>query len=480
MAKNTEILETLFQRHFGKKADKIDKLPESGSNREYYYMAHLAEDGCECIGTIGKEYKENLAFISFSKSFLSQNMPVPEVLEVSDDNLAYIQTYIKGVSLFEYLENHRQGDYSPDAQTVEYYKKVLEFLPKFQVKYSTALDYSKCYPRKKFDAQSIMWDLNYFKYYFLKTTHTVFDEQDLEKDFMTLTNYIRAAGSDYFMYRDFQSRNIIIREDGKPYFIDFQGGRKGPLQYDVASLLYDAKACLSPELRDELLDFYLSELKKYIEVNEEQFKKAFYAVVLIRILQAFGSYGYRGFLEQKPHFLASIPPALQNVRYLIDNHKLDIKIPQIRKCLLALMENQELLGGSTEETVLTVKVQSFSYRRGIPYDPTGNGGGFVFDCRAIHNPGRYEKYKELNGKSPEVIEFFSHEPQLTEFLDLTQKTVALAVKKYIQRGYENLSVNFGCTGGQHRSVYCAEKTAEFLREKFPSINVVIKHLEQEK
>ncbi|MBQ3656114.1 MAG: phosphotransferase [Bacteroidales bacterium] len=480
MAKNTEILEALFQRHFGKKADKIDKMPESGSNREYYYMACLAEDGCECVGTIGKEFKENLAFISFSKSFLSQNLPVPEVLEISDDSLAYLQTYIKGVSLFEYLESHRQGDYSPDSKTVEYYKKVLEFLPKFQVKCSNSLDYSKCYPRKKFDAQSIMWDLNYFKYYFLKTTHTVFEEQSLERDFLTLTNNITAVGSDYFMYRDFQSRNIIIREDGQPYFIDFQGGRKGPLQYDVASLLFDAKACLSPELRDELLDFYISELKKYTEVDETQFKKAFYSVVLIRILQALGSYGYRGFLEQKPHFLTSIPPALQNIRYLIETEKLNIKIPHIKKCLNSLIENQELLSGNSEKTVLTVTVQSFSYRRGIPYDSSGNGGGFVFDCRAIHNPGRYEKYKTLTGKSPEVIEFFSHEPQMAEFVDLTQKTVALSVKKYIQRGYSNLSVSFGCTGGQHRSVYCAEKTAEFLKEKFPEINVVLKHLEQEK
>jgi aminoglycoside/choline kinase family phosphotransferase len=474
---NTESLETLFLKHYGTEAEKIEKLPLSGSNREYFYMS-AAEN--ECIGTIGCEYKENQAFISFAKSFVSQNMPVPDILEVAEDGLSYLQTYIKGTPLFDYLQQHRLSDGTPDSKTLEYYKKVLEYLPKFQVKCRKIVDFAKCYPRKKFDSQSIMWDLNYFKYYFLKATHTFFDEQALENDFMNLTNYLHGSAPEFFMYRDFQSRNIIIGEKDTPYFIDFQGGRKGPLQYDIASLLYDAKAGLSPEIRTELLDFYIAELKKHLDVSEEKFRKIFPAFALVRIMQAMGSYGYRGILEKKPHFLASIPPALKNLRWLLDNQKLEVKLPQLEKCLYSLTENEDLLNFNNNTGKLTVSVKSFSYRRGIPYDPSGNGGGFVFDCRAIHNPGRYEQYQSLTGRDVEVVAFFLNEPQMAEFLDSAEKIVSMSVKKYIQRGYANLSVNFGCTGGQHRSVYAAESMAEFLRENFPQINVELKHLEQEK
>lgn len=474
---NTENLESLFVKHFNKGVQKIEKLPLSGSNREYFYMT---SDNIECIGTIGKELKENQAFISFSDAFSKAGLNVPKVLAISDDGLTYLQTYIKGVSLFDYLEKHRLSDKNPDNQTVEYYKDVLRNLPKFQTKGIEILDFDKCYPRKSFDSQSIMWDLNYFKYYFLKTTHTVFDEQLLENDFLTLTDYLCKAPSEFFLYRDFQSRNIIIGDDKKPYFIDFQGGRKGALQYDVASLLYDGKAALSPEIRLELLDFYISELKKVLDFNEQEFRKYFYAFVYVRIMQAMGSYGYRGFLEQKTHFLASIPPALKNLEYLLDNHKLDIEIPHLEKCLRALTENENLKNYDSQKSVLTVSVKSFSYRKGIPYDASGNGGGFVFDCRAIHNPGRYEKYKNFNGKDKEVIEFFSKEPEMAEFVALTQKIVEISVKKYIERGFKNLSVFFGCTGGQHRSVYCAERMAEFLRNNYPQINVELFHTEQDK
>lgn len=474
---NTEQLEALCVKHFGTQPTHIEKLPLSGSSREYYKVEVA---GKTIIGTHGYEVRENNAFISFANSLNDAQLPVPKVLAVSDDSKWYLQSFIEGDTLFDILEKHRINDGSPDNFTIELYKKVIAQLPKFQVIGAKHIDFSKCYPRERFDRQSIMWDLNYFKYYFLKTTHTVFDEQLLENDFVTLCDYLCEAPSDYFMYRDFQSRNIIITPDGKPYFVDFQGGRYGALQYDIASLLYDGKAAIPPELRIELLDCYIVELKKYLDFDEQKFREMFAAFAYVRIMQACGSYGYRGFLENKPHFLNSIPPAMRNLGYLLDNHPFPIKVPYLESYLRGLSQNEELLNYSAVKNALTVNVMSFSYRKGIPYDPTGNGGGFVFDCRAIHNPGRYAKYANVTGKDAEVIDFFAKEPEMAEFVQLTQRIVEISVKKYLKRGFKNLSVLFGCTGGQHRSVFCAERMAEFLRENYPQVIVNLSHREQEK
>lgn len=475
---NTDQLEALCVKHFGTQPIHIEKLPLSGSSREYYKV--VIDDYTTIIGTHGYEIRENKAFISFAQSLHSAGLPVPKVLAVSDDSKWYLQSFIEGDTLFDILEKHRINDGSPDNFTIELYKKVIAQLPKFQVIGAKHIDFSKCYPRERFDRQSIRWDLNYFKYYFLKTTHTVFDEQLLENDFVTLCDYLCEAPSDYFMYRDFQSRNIIITPDGKPYFVDFQGGRYGALQYDIASLLYDGKAAIPPELRIELLDCYIVELKKYLDFDEQKFREMFAAFAYVRIMQACGSYGYRGFLENKPHFLNSIPPAMRNLGYLLDNHPFPIKVPYLESYLRGLSQNEELLNYSATKNALTVNVMSFSYRKGIPYDPTGNGGGFVFDCRAIHNPGRYAKYANVTGKDAEVIDFFAKEPEMAEFVNLTQRIVEISVKKYLKRGFKNLSVLFGCTGGQHRSVFCAERMAEFLRKNYPQVIVNLSHREQER
>lgn len=475
---NTEQLEALCAKHFGKNPKHIEKLPLSGSSREYFRIE--TEDEPTIIATHGYEIRENKAFISFADSLSDAKLPVPKVLETSDDYHWYLQTYIEGETLFDILEKHRLPDGTPDQYTIELYKKVIKQLPKFQIIGAKSINFNNCYPREKFDRQSIIWDLNYFKYYFLKTTHTVFDEQLLENDFVTLCNYLCEAPSEFFMYRDFQSRNIIIATDGEPYFVDFQGGRYGALQYDIASLLYDGKAAIPPEIRSELLEYYIIELKKYQNIDEQKFREMFAAFAYVRIMQACGSYGYRGFLENKPHFLNSIPPAMRNISYLLDNHPLPIKIPHLEQCLRSISQNEKLLNFQVSKNTLTVTVMSFSYRKGIPYDPTGNGGGYVFDCRAIHNPGRYKKYIDKNGKSPEVIEFFAQEPEMAEFVKLTQQVVELSVKKYLKRGYQNLSVLFGCTGGQHRSVYCAERMAEFLRDNYPQVIVNLSHREQDK
>ena len=474
---DTQVLETLYFKHYNAKPLKIEKLPQSGSNRDYFLLSGQAG---ECVGTLGAELKENRAFISFSNSLYNARLPVPQVLEVSSDGLAYLQTYIKGVSLFDFLENDRDSYGNIGQKTILLYKKVLDYLPKFQTLGAKVIDFDKCYPRKAFDSQSIMWDFNYFKYYFLKTAHIVFDEQLLENDFKTLCNYLCSVESNYFLYRDFQSRNIIITPDNQPYFIDYQGGRRGALQYDIASLLYDGKAAIAPETRLQLFDYYVNSLKNYVNIDENVFRQQFTAFCYARIMQACGSYGYRGFFENKPHFLASIAPAMNNLSYLLDNCKLLVDVPHLEQCLRNLTQSEFLKAFSAPKNTLTVTVKSFSYRRGLPYDPSGNGGGFVFDCRAIHNPGRYEKYKNSTGKDKDVIEFFAQEPEMAQFVSLTQEIVKISIDKYLKRGYKNLSVFFGCTGGQHRSVYCAEKMNAFIKANYPQVVVNLHHLEQEK
>jgi len=473
---NTKPLEDLCCQIYGTQPKRIEKMPISGSNRGYF---KIDIQQSTIVGTIGNEIRENKAFVSFANSFCNAGLPVPRVLAVSSDFSCYLQEYIEGETLFDFLEKNRLDNGTPNNETVDLYKKVIAELPRFQIEGAKCIDFSMCYPRNKFDEQSIMWDLNYFKYYFLKATHTIFDEQLLENDFKTLCDYLCSAPADYFLYRDFQSRNILI-SNGKPYFVDFQGGRYGALQYDIASLLYDGKAALPSEIRQELLDCYIENLTKYIKIDETKFRQMFDAFAYIRIMQACGSYGYRGFLENKSHFLNSISPAMRNLGYLLKNHKLPIEVPHLERCLYDIANNDELLHYNKAKNTLTVSVMSFSYRNGIPYDPTGNGGGFVFDCRAIHNPGRYEKYSKLTGKDKEVIDFFAQESEMSDFVHLTQQIVEISVKKYLKRGFKNLSVLFGCTGGQHRSVYCAEKMAEFLHNNFPQVVVNLKHREQEK
>jgi hypothetical protein len=316
------------------------------------------------------------------------------------------------------------------------------------------------------------WDLNYFKYYFLKLAHIPFDEQYLENDFRTLIDFLLQTDCQYFLYRDFQSRNIMIVND-VPYYIDYQGGRRGALQYDVASLLYDAKADIPADVRNELLNEYVSHLKTE---EQQSFLKYYYAYVLIRIMQAMGAYGYRGFFERKTHFLRSIPFAINNLREVLQQ-PIPIDIPELRKALMAVCNNEDLQNISKSGR-LTVHVSSFSYRHGIPNDNSGNGGGFVFDCRALPNPGRYEEYKQLTGRDAEVKAFFANvEPKMDTFLDAAYRLVGQSVERYMERGFTNLSVSFGCTGGQHRSVWCADRMAEWLLKTY-DVDVDLRHWEQ--
>ncbi|MFH2094182.1 MAG: RNase adapter RapZ, partial [Bacteroidota bacterium] len=414
-----------------------------------------------------------------SKHFHELGLNVPEVYADDPANHIYLIQDLGDETLFSFLSRLRGNDCFPD-EAVEMYKKAIRQLPKFQVIASAGLDYSVCYPRRSFDRQSMIWDLSYFKYYFLKLARIPFDEQLLEDDFQRFVNFLLEADCNYYLYRDFQSRNIMIC-DGEPYFIDYQGGRQGALQYDVASLLFDAKADIPNDVRSILLEYYLDVLAEILKVNKKQFRNYYYGYVLIRIMQAMGAYGFRGFYEKKTHFLLSIPFALENLKWILNNVTLPIQIPSLLNVLDQVVHSrklQNIAGKSTgENPALKVLINSFSYRKDIPADVTGHGQGFVFDCRALPNPGKLDEYKHNSGLDTIVKNFMLREEEVGDFLVSVFAIIDASVEKYIRRDFKFLSVNFGCTGGQHRSVYCAEALAKHLREKF-RISVEIHHTEQ--
>ena len=450
----------------------IKELPPSGSYRRYF---RIYTNKSTFIGAFNPDAKENKAFIEFSKCFISCGLNVPKVIDSDEDHHIYLLSDLGDTTLFSLIEEKRESSKFPN-EIVNIYRRILEDLPRFQVTAGKELDYSFCYPRASFDRQSMMWDLNYFKYYFLKLAKIPFDEQKLEDDFEVFVDYLLKADCNYFLYRDFQSRNIMLY-NSENYYIDYQGGRKGALQYDVASLLYDAKANIPQEIRVELLDHYIKNLKNYIDFDETEFKGLFYGYVLIRIMQAMGAYGFRGFYEKKEHFLQSIPYALLNLDWLLNNVSIPVEIPTLKGVLNNLSHSEELKKFKKKEILqskLTVKIFSFSFRDGHPNDDTGNGGGFVFDCRALPNPGKFKEYELLSGQDNVVIEFLEKEEEVKRFLENVYRIVEQSIEKYISRNFSNLQVAFGCTGGQHRSVYSAERLAAHLRSKY-KIEVQLEH-----
>lgn len=464
---------SLFESHFKEEVTFFEQLPGSGSYREYVRMKgenHMV------IGAYNEDVRENQAFLEFSTHFRYKGIPVPHIYAVNPDQKTYLQEDLGNITLFDFLTKTREEE-GFSNKIVDVYKEVLRELPKIQLIGGKDLDYSVCYPREAFDKQSMMWDLNYFKYYFLKLAKVPFDEQALEDDFQSFSDYLLAVDNSAFLYRDFQSRNIMLK-NGKVYFIDYQGGRKGALQYDLASLLYDAKANIPEAEREEMLEFYLDELNHYKHTDRDKFKSQFGGYVLIRIMQAMGAYGFRGFYEKKEHFLKSIPFALKNLESLLANNTIQVHLPELFKVLKAVTQSEYLKTISPANDRLTVRVSSFSYKKGIPKDPSGNGGGFVFDCRAIHNPGKYAEYKHLTGKDKQVQEFLETKSAMADFLAPVFSLVSNSVEVYLARGFSNLCISFGCTGGQHRSVYAAEKMAEYLKNNYP-VTVVLQHVEQD-
>lgn len=464
----------LYEGWAGDKVIETEVLPQSGSYREYI---RLIGEKRTILGAYNADKKENNAFISFSKHFHTKGLQVPEIYLHDEQQDIYLLQDLGKTTLFDYILHLRVGEgFATDLVLI--YKKIISQMVRFQVEGGDGLDYKACYPRDSFDKQSMIWDLHYFKYYFLKLAKIPFDEQLLEDDFQKFSDYLLEAPRDYFLYRDFQSRNIMLVK-GEPWFIDYQGGRKGALQYDLASLLYDAKADLPQEVRDELLEHYLQELKKVQDVDEKEFRSFFQGYVLIRIMQAMGAYGFRGFYERKAHFLKSIPFALNNLKTILDRMDIPVDLSDLTKALNEVVNSEFLQAvGKEEEVKLHVEINSFSYRRGIPLDKSTNGGGFVFDCRAIHNPGRYEEYVEMTGKDQPVIDFFKEKSEMDEFLQSVFHIVDMSVDKYIKRKFTNLQVSFGCTGGRHRSVFSAESLAKHLREKF-DVNITLRHIERE-
>jgi len=470
-------LKGLFYQWAGVQPSEMAPLPGSGSNRKYF---RLKAGHNSIIGTYNTDIRENEAFISFSRALKHAGLPVPGVHGVSQDRTTYLQDDLGDITLFNYLTEKRKQGIFPQS-VIETYKEVLAYLPKIQVESLQYLDLSKCYPRAAFDRQSMMWDLNYFKYYFLKLARIPFDEQKLEDDFRGFCDFLLSADHDYFMYRDFQSRNIMIEND-QVFFIDYQGGRKGPPQYDVASLLYDAKANIPEEIREELLDYYLTQVDAFTSIDDRIFRRHYYGYVLIRIMQALGAYGFRGFYERKTHFLQSIPYALTNLKHILKKVSGNFEGPHLMTVLEQLPEApalQKYQQAFPSAHQLTVTIQSFSYKLGLPEDYTGNGGGFIFDCRCIHNPGRYEEYKALTGLDQPVRDFLKADGEIDEFLSNAIQLVEQSVEKYLNRGFDNLQVNFGCTGGQHRSVYCADQLSRHLKQRFTQkLKVIINHREQ--
>jgi aminoglycoside/choline kinase family phosphotransferase len=483
-----DVLSQLFEQYFHSPVERVQPLQGQlgGSGRNIIRLSNRQQSA---IGILYGVREENVAFLEFSRHFRQHGLPVPEIYAEKLSEGAYLEEDLGDVTLFDFLSQNRTGDVVAPS-VVETYRRVLEILPRFQIEAGRDLNYKACYPRSSFDRQSINWDLNYFKYYFLRLAGIPFNEQALEQDFNRLTKFLLSADHDYFLYRDFQSRNVMLH-DSAPFFVDYQGGRRGALQYDVASLLYDAKADLLPALRQELLDHYLETLRDYVTVTREGFMQHYYAFVYVRLMQAFGAYGFRGFYERKAHFLQSVPYALKNLRWLLHNVTLPIELPTLIECFQRMLGSEKLLNlhfeaprgpaaTSTSDTSLAVRIYSFSFHRGgVPKDENGNGGGFVFDGRAIHNPGREEQFKNLTGKDAPVVEFLDHQESAQAFLANARSLVDASVAEYQRRGFKNLMVSFGCTGGQHRSVYLAEQLAKHLRQR-SGVNVTVHHRELEK
>ena len=470
------ILEQLFEKHFHAPAGEVQPLQGQlgGSGRK---IVRLAGGGSSAIGILHNVREENVAFVEFSRHFRRHGLPVPEIYEEELSEGAYLEEDLGDETLFQFLMENRDGA-SIAPRVVEAYRKVVAVLPRFQVEAGRDLNYKVCYPRAKFDRQSIGWDLNYFKYYFLRLAGVPFNEQALEDDFGRLTKFLLSASQDYFLYRDFQSRNIMLR-DGQPWFVDYQGGRRGALQYDVASLLYDGKADLPRELREELLDAYLERLAGLVKIERAEFMKHYYAYVYVRIMQALGAYGYRGFYERKEHFLQSVPYALGNLRWLGEHVQLPIALPALMESFRAMQDSPKLQGLATPVRTLTVRIFSYSFHRQMPADVSGHGGGFVFDARSLPNPGREERFRTLTGKDAAVIEYLNQEESVHQFLANVVSLIDAGVSAYLKRGFSSLMVSFGCTGGQHRSVYLAERLAKHLRG-MSGVEVLVRHVELEK
>ncbi|MEI9806694.1 MAG: RNase adapter RapZ [Bacteroidota bacterium] len=471
-----DAVKNLYTNWKGTEPLAVDVLPISGSERRYFRV-HGKDHSV--IGTYGANIKENESFIYFSENFHKKNLEVPEIYAVSPDRIYYLQEDFGDVSLLNCLE--ADGFTRP---VYDLFKKSLEALASLQVKGDKNLDYKRCLTNKEFGKEAIMADLLYFKYYFLDALRKPYDKQKLIKDFEALSNYLTHTEYKYFMFRDFQSRNIFVKKDNSVHFIDYQGGMKGAPQYDAASMLWQARANLPDEWKEKLLDDYMQAFENLIDapLDKMVFRSQYNGYVLIRLLQVLGAYGFRGLFERKAQFLTAIPLGLHNLKEFFKNQSLGISVPEFRK-VLDLCVSDEVIQQftptqATDTTPLLVKICSFSYRKAMPVDETENGGGFVFDCRGILNPGRIEHMKTQTGRDKEVKDYLEQQTKMLDFLNSVFDIVDMTVEEYIKRGFESLMISFGCTGGQHRSVYAADAMARHLRNKF-KVKIELRHMIQD-
>lgn len=468
-------IETLCQQELKLTPNQIEKLPQSGSDR-IYFRVYAGEQ--TYIATYNINTKETATFVYFSQHFKKAGLPVPAILAVNDTNTIYLQEDLGTESLLNKLEANGHGDY-----VYQLFQKSLSELARVQVLGHQGLDYNWCLTAKEFGKQAIMSDLLYFKYYFLDTLQLPYDKQAMLDDFDALSTYLTRTQNKYFMFRDFQSRNIIVQND-QVHFIDYQGGMQGALQYDVASLLWQAKAELSEEWKDQLLEYYMDQVDPLLPepVDRITFVSQYNGYVLIRLLQVLGAYGFRGLFERKAHFLASIPLALHNLKFFIEHKRVGIVTPEFDRVLKLVVEdsmiNKFVAPQANENTPLVITINSFSYKRGLPHDETENGGGFMFDMRGILNPGRFDEYKKQSGLDKPVQDFLEQRTRMGKFLNSVWDLIDITVEDYLNRDFANLMINFGCTGGQHRSVYAAEQTARHLRNKY-KVKVVLTHTNRE-
>lgn len=505
------IMEQLIQLYTswaGEKPRQVEKLIGAGSNRQYYRMSDVA--GNAVIGVIGTSRDENHAFVYLSRQFVRRKLLVPEVLAVSEDEMCYLQTDLGNISLFDAIRGGREAGGRYNVAERELLFRTIRELPNIQIRGALDLDWSNCYPEPEFNEDSALFDLNYFKYCFLKPSNLDFHELKLEANFRRLAKDLASESGECFLYRDFQARNVMLDANGNPHFIDFQGGRKGPYYYDLASFLWQASAKYPYKLRRELIAAYYDSLKQYVEVpNIRHFAARLTLFVLFRTLQVLGAYGFRGYFERKQHFIDSIPPAIDNLRDLLKLRKELLPYPYLRETLVRLTQLPQFAVDEVPKKIrhdgykttacniydahpqdgpatfskydgkgpLKVTVYSFSYHKGIPADESGNGGGYVFDCRSTHNPGRYEPYKKLTGLDEPVIRFLEDDGEILEFLNHVYALADKHVARYVQRGFTHLMFCFGCTGGQHRSVYSAQHLAQHIHERF-GIEVRVVHREQ--
>jgi len=473
-----DILSSLFKQWAeNEKISAIYPLPISGSQRQYFRI----EAGKKtAIGCFNDDITENEAFFHFSEQFFKAHLPVPQIYRIHPDKQHYILQDLGNETLFSMLSEAQDFH----REILPFYKTAILQLIQFQTKGKDIINFSKAYPREAFDRQSILWDLSYFKYYWIKFLELPFNEQLLENDFHSFADYLTQIPHHYFLYRDFQSRNIMVHNNNL-YFIDYQGGRKGALYYDLASLLYDSKANLSEATREELLNFYITNIKNLIpSIETNKFKDEFYSYALIRVLQAFGAYGFRGIHEQKIHFLKSIPFAINNLTEILEKGDFPFSAPHLFDVLTSMLKSNQWEKHAvyeTTDTKLHIYITSFSYRKQLPFDVSGNGGGFVFDCRTLPNPGRIDRYKSLTGQDLPVIKYLEPQWAVKNYLENVISLVDSGIDNYLKRNFSNLMVNFGCTGGQHRSVFCAEQLYLHLKKKYENkIKISLFHRELKK